>query len=88
MLARIEFKRALKYSNHTFDDNPYWNLRLPLETREYIPKILALCSIVNNKKLRNSLLYPVANESYLQSIQLSKRISPAKLARQANVSGK
>ncbi len=78
--------RALKYSNNTYDENIYWGLHLPRETREYIPKILALCAIVNDNKLHTTLLYPVADTSYIETIQLPKRISPAKLIRAADVS--
>ena len=72
-------KRALGSSQHSSDENSYWTLHLPRETREYIPKILALSSIVNEIEDNNALLYPVMDEPYLTNIKLSKRISPAKL---------
>ena len=78
--------RALKHSNSTYDENSYWDLHLPRETREYVPKLLALCAIVNDNKLNNTLLFPVADKSYIETIQLTKRISPAKLIREADVS--
>jgi membrane-bound lytic murein transglycosylase D len=78
-------KRALKKSNVQNEKN-FWNLHLPRETREYVPKILALCSIIKDQEFSNSLLYPIQDTPYLETIELSKRISPAKLIQAANTS--
>lgn len=79
-------KRAIIYSNN-FDNEPvFWDLRLPRETREYIPKILAICSIIKDKKFNSTLLHPIADQTYLETIQLKKRISPAKLVDAIDVS--
>jgi len=76
-------KRALKkHANNKFskqDNSLYWDLRLPRETREYVPKILALCSIIKDQDHNDSTLHPIENIPYLETIKLSKRISPAKL---------
>jgi len=69
---------ALKKSNIQ-NNNAYWDLRLPRETREYIPKILALCAIIKDKEFSSTLLHPIEDTPYLETIVLSKRISPAKL---------
>ena len=79
-------KRAVNYSNSKIDEKVYWDLRLPRETREYIPKILAICSIIKDKKFNDTLLYPIADQAYLETIQLTKRISPAKLVDAIEVS--
>jgi len=78
-------KRALKKAK-VRDENVYWNLRLPRETREYVPKILALSAIVNDKNYSSTLLHPIKDAPYLESIELSKRISPAKLIQAAAAS--
>ncbi len=70
--------RALKKVN-IHNKNAYWDLRLPHETREYIPKILALCAIIKDKEFSSTLLHPIEDTPYLETIKLSKRISPAKL---------
>ena len=70
--------RALKKVN-IHNKNAYWDLRLPRETREYIPKILALCAIIKDKEFSSTLLHPIEDTPYLETIKLSKRISPAKL---------
>lgn len=74
-------KRALNKAK-VHDENVYWNLRLPRETREYVPKILALCAIIKDSH-NVELLHPISDSPYLESIELSKRISPAKLIQAA-----
>lgn len=78
-------KRALNKAK-VHDENVYWNLRLPRETREYVPKILALCAIIKDKNFSSTLLHPIDDAPYLESIELSKRISPAKLIQAAAAS--
>ena len=75
-------KRALKNIS-VRDENVYWGLRLPRETREYVPKILALCAIIKDKEFSNTLLHPIEDAPYLATIELNKRISPAKLIQAA-----
>lgn len=72
-------KRALKSVQTIHDDNVYWNLPLPRETRNYVPKLFAIASIIKDQEVSSSLLHPVVNETYLTNIKLNKRISPAKL---------
>ena len=79
-------KRAINPSNNIDNEHVFWDLRLPRETREYIPKILAICSIIKDKKFNGTLLYPIADQAYLETIKLTKRISPAKLVASINIS--
>lgn len=75
-------KRALENAS-VRDERVFWNLRLPRETREYVPKILALCAIIKDKEFSNTLLHPIEDVPYVATIKLSKRISPAKLIQAA-----
>ena len=65
------------HSERAHSKDVYWDLQLPRETREYVPKILALSAII--KENHSHLLHPINNSPYLENIELSKRISPAKL---------
>ena len=78
-------KRALQLNATTNNEQSYWNLRLPRETREYIPKILALSSIVNDNKLSRELLHPIFDEPYVETIKVNKRISPSKLIQASGI---
>ncbi len=79
-------KRALKSSQNFPDENAYWDLPLPRETRNYVPKLFAIASIVKDQETSNLLLHPINNQPYLTNIKLSKRISPAKLIKKVGAS--
>ena len=72
-------KRALKRGTGSGSPGSHWDLRLPRETREYVPRLLALSSIVHDPELSTNLLYPVANSPHVEILEIDKRISPAKL---------
>ena len=78
-------KHALRTSTAKNNAKSYWDLQLPRETRKYIPKLLALSSIVNDNILSKSLLHPIADESYIETIEVNKRISPKKLVQVSGV---
>ena len=70
-------KKALKTSDEK--NNTFWDLNLPRETQKYVPKILALGSIIQDEARYNSILYPVANIAYFKSIEVNKKISTFKV---------
>ncbi len=78
-------KRALKNSVAAENENIFWNLKLPRETQNYIPKILALASILSDKKLSNNILHPITNKPHIESITINKRISPRKLIKASGI---
>ena len=78
-------KRALKISIANNNEQNYWDLRLPRETREYIPKILALSAIVSDNQLSSTLLHPIADKPYIETIEVNKRISPSKLIQASGI---
>ena len=79
-------RRALQSNPDVLRNGDYWSLALPRETREYVPKLLAFCSIVADPRLSRTLLYPVANAPRLEILETKKRISPAKLFKSADIS--
>ena len=72
-------KKALNKNTVSKHENSFWDLQIPQETRDYVPKILALCSIISDQNLSNELLYPISDESYVEPVEINKRISPSKL---------
>ena len=78
--------RALKKNSNENNENIYWNLKLPRETNDYIPKILALSSIINDHNLSDTLLHPIEDESFIEPIAIEKRISPRKLVEASGIS--
>lgn len=45
--------------------SPYWNLKLPKETQDYVPRILALSRIVADPAAYGLRLPPIGNQPYL-----------------------
>lgn len=63
----------------------FWNLRLPRETRAYVPKLLALQRIVSNPDTYNITLKTVADEPRLARVRLTGQIDLALVAELADV---
>ena len=78
-------KRAMKSLAANQGEKHFWDLRLPRETREYVPKILALSAIIKEEKLSTTLLHPISNKPYLDKITINKRVSFTKILENANV---
>lgn len=58
----------------------YWNLRLPRETQDYVPKLLAVSQLVKTPTAYGIALGPVANEPYFETIALKHRMDLARVA--------
>ena len=59
----------------------YWNLRLPKETRDYVPKLLALAQIVANPQLHQFKLPFIASVPTFTPAKTGKQIELAQAAR-------
>ena len=61
----------------------FWSLDLPRETRQYVPKLLALTKIVGNPQEFGIKLQPLANQAYWKQIKIGHQMElslAAKLA--------
>lgn len=48
----------------------YWHLELPRETKDYVPRLLALSRLISNPSEHRLRLHPVADQPYLASVAL------------------
>lgn len=64
----------------------YENLRMPNETRNYVPKLLAVRNIVNNPQIFGMNLSEVGNKPYFKAVNLDKPIDIAKITQLAGIS--
>jgi membrane-bound lytic murein transglycosylase D len=62
----------------------FWSLKLPTETREYVPKLLALAKIVAHPEEYGIKLRTIANQPYLQRVKIDY---PMDLSLAANLAG-
>ncbi|UOA08111.1 transglycosylase SLT domain-containing protein [Methylobacter sp. S3L5C] len=54
-------------------DTDYWSLRLPEETQEYVPRLLALSSIFANPDAHGLKLAQVRNEPYFVKVKIERK---------------
>ena len=74
-------QRAIKYNKSINKDIDFWSLRLPKETKNYIPKLLAFIKVVNNPQKYNQNLISIPHKPYFDIVDLSSQID-LKLAAQ------
>ncbi|SCW62172.1 MULTISPECIES: transglycosylase SLT domain-containing protein [unclassified Pseudomonas] len=58
----------------------YWNLSLPGETQNYVPRLLALSQLVNTPAEYGVNLVPIADQPYFQMVALQQPVDLAHLA--------
>ncbi|MCL7462015.1 transglycosylase SLT domain-containing protein [Pseudomonas sp. NW5] len=63
----------------------YWNLPLPRETQDYVPKLLALAQIIQAPQGYGLDLPAIANEPYFEQIRLPHRLDLARIASLADM---
>jgi membrane-bound lytic murein transglycosylase D len=67
-------RRAIEKNRRAGKSTDYWHLDLPEHTRAYIPKLMALSSIVADPESHGVSLKPVADEPYLASVEVNDQI--------------
>ncbi len=67
-------QNAIKQNKKLQKPTDFWHLSLPQETQNYVPKLLALASIVKNPAKHNVVLPPIYNETYLEVVQVNHQI--------------
>jgi membrane-bound lytic murein transglycosylase D len=63
----------------------YWNLSLPQETRDYVPKLLALSQVVASPQAYGMNLTPIENKPYFQVVELNQRVDLSRVAALADI---
>jgi len=72
--------RAIERNQKLGLPTDYWNLPLPRETRDYVPKLLALSQMVQSPEAYGLNLNPIANEPYFEVVTLKQRMDLARVA--------
>lgn len=67
-------KRATHQAQAAGLEPIYENLRMPDETRNYVPKLLAVRNIINHPESFNLELKPLANNAYFTPISINKHM--------------
>jgi len=82
--GRVE--RAVRANKKYNKPTDYWNLSLPKETQEYVPKLLALVDIIRNHKKYGIELPVIANKQVLTYVDTGSQLDLAYAAKLAQLS--
>ena len=78
--------RAIRQNLKKDKPTDFWSLRLPKETRDYVPKLLAISALIADPKAYNINLESIPNEPYFKRVHIKKQIDLTLAAKLANVS--
>lgn len=78
-------KRAVNQARAAGLDPVYENLRMPDETRNYVPKLLAVRNIINNPESFGLQLKPLSNSAYFTPVAVNQHMDISLAARFAEM---
>lgn len=79
-------QRAVRNNKKKNMPTDFWSLSLPRETRDYVPKLLALADIIKRPDDFNMSILPIENKQVISEIDVGSQIDLAKAASLANLS--
>ena len=78
-------ERAIRRNKKAGKKTDFWSLRLPRETRGYLPSLLAIAEVLRSKKY-NIRFNPIPNTAYFESIDVGSQIDLATVAKLSGLS--
>jgi membrane-bound lytic murein transglycosylase D len=78
--------RAIHRNERRGRASDYWSLKLPRETSEYVPKLLAFAKIVANHNKYGIKLEPIDNKPYFKQVNVGRQIELSLAAQLAELS--
>lgn len=77
--------RAIERNQRRGLPTDYWNLPLPKETQEYVPKLLAVSQIILTPASYGVSLAPIANEPYFEKVAIRHQLDLTRVAALSDV---
>lgn len=77
--------KAIRANQRRGKPTDFWSLRLPRETEDYVPRLLALREIVADPGQQGISLMSIANEPYLTSVKIDSQLDLATAAKLAGM---
>ena len=77
--------RAIARNRKLGKPTDFWSLPLPRETRDYVPKFLALSQLVMSPEQFGVALSPIANEAYFEVVEIKQRMDLGRAAKLAEL---
>lgn len=78
-------QRAIEHNKHLGLPTSFWDLKLPHETKSYLPKLLALSAIVRDPSAYGINLQPVNDAPYLAKVDIDSQINLDQAAKLASI---
>ncbi|MDM8569318.1 LysM peptidoglycan-binding domain-containing protein [Thiotrichales bacterium HSG1] len=78
--------KAIRRNLNNNRPTDFWSLKLPRETREYVPKLLALAKIISNPKAYGINLPKINNQPYFERVSINRQIELSVAAKLATIS--
>ncbi|MGB6977267.1 MAG: LysM peptidoglycan-binding domain-containing protein [Gammaproteobacteria bacterium] len=79
-------QHVVRSSRARYRQSDFWHLPMPAETRDYVPRLLALAAIVRDPKHYGIDLLPVNDAPYVEQVNVGTQIDIAQAAKLAGVS--
>ena len=79
-------KKAIRRNKKRGKPTDYWSLDLPKETEGYVPKLLAISTLVANPPAHGVILDSISNTPYLKSVDVGSQIDLDLAAELADIS--
>jgi membrane-bound lytic murein transglycosylase D len=84
--GRARVNKAIRHNRSRGKPVDFWNLSLPEETRNYVPKLIALCAIISNPEAYNITLPALANTPYFIAVDTGGQLDLQVAARLSGTS--
>jgi membrane-bound lytic murein transglycosylase D len=78
-------RRAIKKNLKQGKPTSFWDLSLPKETREYVPKFLALAEVIGDPEKHDVLLPDIENKPYFVTVKPGTTLNFKEAAQFANI---
>jgi membrane-bound lytic murein transglycosylase D len=78
-------RKAIRRNKRSGKSIDFFSLKLPSETKAYVPKLLALKKVINDPEKYGLTLAPIANEPYLAKVDTGSQIDLARVAELAEM---
>ncbi len=78
--------KAIRYNKKRGLKTDFWSLKLPKETRAYVPKLIALAKLFKDPDKYGITLNPIPNKPYFDVVKVGSQIDLAQAAQLANIS--
>jgi peptidoglycan lytic transglycosylase D len=78
--------RAIRRNKKAGKNIDFWSLRLPRETRNYVPNLLAVAEVLKNSDKHKVMFKPIANKPYFEKINVGGQIDLSTVAKLSGLS--